>query len=152
MKIILTDEVRGLGRRGDVVEVKNGYARNFLLPQRLAYLATAANTRRLEEEKKQYDDKTMRERSVAEEVGRKIEGTRLVLQKKAGEGDVLYGSVTSAEIAALLTEKGVSVDRRKIELEEPIKRVGEHQIHVKLHRDVSVVITVEVQPLEVAAT
>ena len=151
MKIILTDEVRGLGRRGDVVEVKNGYARNFLLPQRLAYLATPANTRRLEEEKKSYDEKMLREKSVAEEVSGKIEGTRLVLHKKAGEGDVLYGSVTSAEIADLLSQKGVTVDRRKIELEEPIKRLGEHQVHVKLHRDVSVIITVEVQPLEVAA-
>jgi large subunit ribosomal protein L9 len=151
MKIILTDEVRGLGRRGDVVEVKNGYARNYLLPQRLAYLATPANTRRLDEEKKSYDDKMLREKSVAEEVSTKIEGTRIVLHKKAGEGDVLYGSVTSAEIADLLSQKGVTVDRRKIELEEPIKRLGEHQVHVKLHRDVSVIITVEVQPLEVAA-
>lgn len=152
MKIILTDEVRGLGHRGDVVEVKNGYARNYLLPQRLAYLATDANMRRLEEEKKRYDEKMLREQSVASEVARKIEGLRLVLHKKAGEGDVLYGSVTSGEIADLLAERGVSVDRRKIELEEPIKRIGEHQVHVKLHRDVAVVITLEVQPLEVAAS
>jgi large subunit ribosomal protein L9 len=151
MKIILTDEVRGLGHRGDVVEVKNGYARNFLVPQGLAYLATAANQRRLEEEKKRYDEKMLRGKSVAEEVARKIEGTRIVLHKKAGEGDVLYGSVTAAEIADLLAQQGVEIDRRKVELEEPIKRLGEHSVHVRLHRDVSAVLIVEVQGTEAAA-
>jgi large subunit ribosomal protein L9 len=145
MKIILTDEVRGLGHRGDVVDVKNGHARNFLLPQGLAFLANAANTRRLEEEKKHYDERIMKEKTVAERVAGQISGLRLTLVKKAGEGDVLYGSVTSAEIADLLAEKGIDVDRRRIELEEPIKRLGEHQVHVKLHRDVTVPITVEVQ-------
>jgi len=144
MKVILTDEIRGLGHRGNVVEVRDGYARNYLLPQRLAYLATTANTRRLEEEKKRYDDKVMREQTVAEEAARKMEGLRLSLKKKAGEGDVLYGSVTAAEIADLLAEKGVEVDRRRIELEEPIKRLGEHQVHVRLHRDVRAAITIEV--------
>jgi large subunit ribosomal protein L9 len=145
MKIILTDEVRGLGRRGDVVDVKNGYARNFLLPQGLAFLANPANVRRLEEEKKHYDEKVLREKGVAEKAAEQIAGLRLTLVKKAGEGDVLYGSVTAAEIADQLAEKGIQVDRRRIELEEPIKRVGEHQVHVKLHRDVLVPITIEVQ-------
>ncbi len=145
MKIILTDEVRGLGHRGDVVAVKNGYARNFLLPQGLAFLANAANVRRLEEEKKHYDERVMKEKTVAEKVAGQINGLRLTLVKKAGEGDVLYGSVTAGEIADLLSARGVQVDRRRIELEEPIKRLGEHQVHVKLHRDVTVPITVEVQ-------
>lgn len=145
MKIILTDEVRGLGRRGDVADVKNGYARNFLLPQGLAFLANPANVRRLEEEKKRYDEKVLREKGVAEKAAEQIAGLRLTLVKKAGEGDVLYGSVTASEIADQLAEKGIQVDRRRIELEEPIKRVGEHQVHVKLHRDVIVPITVEVQ-------
>jgi large subunit ribosomal protein L9 len=145
MKIILTDEVRGLGTRGDVVEVKNGYARNFLLPQGLAFLANAANTRRLAEEKKRYDERVMKEKTVAEKVAGQMTGLRLTLVKKAGEGDVLYGSVTSAEIADLLAEKGIQVDRRRIALEEPIKRLGEHQVHVKLHRDVTVPVTIEVQ-------
>jgi large subunit ribosomal protein L9 len=151
MKVILTDEVRGLGHRGSVVEVKNGYARNYLLPQGLAFLATPANTRRLEEEKKGYDEKVLREKSVAEDVARKIEGLRLTLTKKAGEGDVLYGSVTSAEIADLLAEKGIELDRRKIELEEPIKRLGEHNVHVKLHRDVAASLVIEVQGFAAAA-
>jgi large subunit ribosomal protein L9 len=137
--------VRGLGTRGDVVEVKNGYARNFLLPQGLAFLANAANTRRLAEEKKRYDERVMKEKTVAEKVAAQMSGLRLTLVKKAGEGDVLYGSVTSAEIADLLAEKGIEVDRRRIALEEPIKRLGEHQVHVKLHRDVTVPVTIEVQ-------
>ena len=145
MKIILTDEVRGLGRRGDVVDVKNGYARNFLLPQGLAFLANPANVRRLEEEKKRYDERVMKEKSVAEKVAEKMSGLRLTLVKKAGEGDVLYGSVTASEIADQLAEKGIEVDRRRIELEEPIKRLGEHQVHVRLHREVTVPITIEVQ-------
>jgi large subunit ribosomal protein L9 len=145
MKIILTDEVRGLGRRGDVVEVKNGYARNFLLPQGLAFLANPANVRRLDEEKKRYDEKILREKGVAEKVAEQMTGLRLTLVKKAGEGDVLYGSVTASEIADRLADKGIAVDRRRIELEEPIKRLGEHQVHVRLHRDVTVPITIEVQ-------
>ena len=152
MKIILTDEVRGLGHRGDMVVVKNGYARNYLLPQGLAFLATEANRRRLEEEKKSYDDKVMKEKAVAEEVGRKMEGLRLTLVKKAGEGDVLYGSVTTSDIADALAEKGIQVDRRRVELEEPIKRLGEHQVHVKLHRDVTVPITIEVQGIAPVAS
>jgi large subunit ribosomal protein L9 len=152
MKIILTDEVQGLGHRGDLLVVKNGYARNFLLPQGLAFLATEANKRRLEEEKKSYDVKLLREKAVAEEVARKMEGLRLTLVKKAGEGDILYGSVTTADIADALSEKGIQVDRRRVELEEPIKRLGEHQVHVKLHRDVTVPITIEVQGIQPAVS
>ena len=152
MKIILTDEVRGLGHRGDLVDVKNGYARNFLLPQGLAFLATEANKRRLEEEKKSYDQKVLKEKAVSEDVARKMDGMRLTIVKKAGEGDVLYGSVTASEIADALAEKGVQVDRRRVELEEPIKRLGEHQVHVKLHRDVTVALTIEVQAVQAAAS
>ncbi len=148
MKIILKDEIRGLGHRGDMVVVKNGYARNFLLPQGLAFLATEANKRRLEEEKKSYDDKVLREKGVAEEAGRKMEGLRLTLVKKAGEGDILYGSVTTADIADALAEKGIQVDRRRVELEEPIKRLGEHKVHVRLHRDVTIPVTIEVQGIQ----
>jgi large subunit ribosomal protein L9 len=147
MKVILSDEVRGLGSRGSVVEVQNGYARNFLLPQGLALLATEANHRRLDEEKKRYDDRMLREKSVAEEVAAKIEGMRLTLTKKAGEGNHLYGSVTASEIGDLLVQKGITVDRRRIELAEPIKRLGEHAVHVRLHRDVTAGIIVEVLPI-----
>lgn len=147
MKVILADDVGGLGHRGDTVNVKPGYARNYLFPQGLAWEATVANTRRLAEEKKTYDEKTLREKAVAEEVSRKVQGIRLVVTKKAGEGDVLYGSVTPSEIADALAEKGIEVDRRRVELAEPIKRLGEHTIHVRFHKDVVAEVTVEVQPV-----
>lgn len=147
MKVILADDVQGLGHRGDTVNVKPGYARNYLFPQGLAWEATVANTRRLAEEKKKYDEKTLREKSVAEEVSKKVQGIRLVVTKKAGEGDVLYGSVTPSEIADALAEKGIEVDRRRVELAEPIKRLGEHTIHVRFHKDVVAEVTVEVQPV-----
>lgn len=147
MKIILADDVGGLGHRGDTVSVKPGYARNFLFPQGLAWEATTANTRRLTEEKKKYDEKTLREKAVAEEVSRKVEGLRLVVTKKAGEGDVLYGSVTPSEIADALAAQGIQVDRRRVELAEPIKRLGEHTVHVRFHRDVVAEVVVEVQPV-----
>ncbi|PYQ37113.1 MAG: 50S ribosomal protein L9 [Acidobacteria bacterium] len=146
MKVILADDVRGLGHRGDTVAVKPGYARNFLFPQGLAWQASPANARRLTEEKKKYDDKNLREKAVAEEASRKIEGLRIAISKKAGEGDVLYGSVTPTEIADALGERGIEVDRRRIEVAEPIKRLGEHRVHVRLHRDVVAELTVDVQP------
>ncbi len=149
MKVILTDDVKGLGRRGDVVAVKPGYARNFLLPKELAFPATAGNLKRVEQEKHRYDARVAQEKGSAEEMARAIDGLRLVLRKKAGEHDALYGSVTSSELADALAEKGFTVDKRKIELQEPIKRLGEHKVHVKLHRDVTASVTVDVQPVEV---
>jgi large subunit ribosomal protein L9 len=151
MKVILADDVRGLGHRGETVTVKDGFARNYLFPQGYAYEATAANLRRLSEEKKKYDAKTMREKQVAQEVAGKVTGLTVVITKKAGEEDVLYGSVTSAEIADALSKRGIEVDRRRVELAEPIKRLGSHIVHVRLHRDVVAELTVEVQPI-VAAT
>jgi large subunit ribosomal protein L9 len=150
MKVILADEVRGLGHRGATVEVKNGYARNYLIPEGLALEATDANLRRLSENKKKYEEKMLKEQSVAQEVSRKIDGLTVVITKKSGEEGHLYGSVTPAEIADALAQKGIEVDRRRIELEEPIKRLGTHAVHVKLHRDVTTVLTVEVEPLVVA--
>jgi large subunit ribosomal protein L9 len=147
MKVILADDVRGVGHRGDTVTVKPGYARNYLFPQGLAWEATTANMRRLSEEKKKYDAKTLHEKGLAEEVARKVEGLKIVIAKKAGEGDVLYGSVTPSDIADALAERGIDVDRRRVEVAEPIKRLGEHTVHVRFHRDVVAELTVEVQPL-----
>ncbi|HLN56927.1 MAG TPA: 50S ribosomal protein L9 [Thermoanaerobaculia bacterium] len=147
MKVILADDVRGLGHRGDTVTVKPGYARNYLFPQGFAYEATQANVRRLGEEKKKYDEKTLHEKVGAEAVAKQIEGMTVVISKKAGEGDTLYGSVTPSEIADALAERGIQVDRRRIELAEPIKRLGEHRVHVRLHRDVTTELVVDVQPI-----
>jgi large subunit ribosomal protein L9 len=145
MKVILADDVRGLGHRGDTVSVKPGYARNFLFPQGVAYQATTANVRRLGEEKKKYDEKTLKEKGVAEVVASKVEGLTVVIAKKAGEEGHLYGSVTASEIADALAHKGIEVDRRRVELAEPIRRLGSHTVHVRLHRDVAATLTVEVQ-------
>ena len=147
MKVILADDVRGLGHRGETVNVKNGYARNFLFPQGYAYEATEANLRRLSEEKKKYDEKTLREQRVAEEVAKKMSGLTVTIQKKAGEEGVLYGSVTASEIADALSTRGIDVDRRRVEVAEPIKRLGQHTVHVRLHRDVVAEMTVDVQPI-----
>ncbi len=152
MKVILSDDVRGLGHRGDTVTVKPGYARNYLFPQGFAYEATAANVRRLAEEKKKYDEKTLHEKVGAEAVAKQIEGLTVVINKKAGEGDVLYGSVTPTEIADALAQRGVEVDRRRIELAEPIKRLGEHRVHIRLHRDVTTELVVDVQPVAAVTT
>ncbi|HKF44156.1 MAG TPA: 50S ribosomal protein L9 [Thermoanaerobaculia bacterium] len=147
MKVILADDVRGVGHRGDTVTVKPGYARNFLFPQGLAYEATEANVRKLAEQKKKYDEKMLHEKAGAENVAKQIEGTTVVILKKAGEGDVLYGSVTPTEIADALAARGIQVDRRRIEVAEPIKRLGEHRVHVRLHRDVATELIVDVQPV-----
>ncbi len=147
MKVILADDVRGLGHRGETVTVKPGYARNFLLPQGFAYEATAANVRRLSEDKKKYDEKMLQGKAVAEEASKKVEGLTVTIVKKAGEEGHLYGSVTPAEIADALAAKNVEVDRRRIELAEPIRRLGTHTVHVRLHRDVVATLNVEVLAL-----
>jgi large subunit ribosomal protein L9 len=151
MKVILADDVRGLGHRGETVTVKPGYARNYLFPQGFAYEATEANVRRLSEEKKKYDEKMLREKAVASEAAGKVEGLTVTVTKKAGEEGQLYGSVTASEIADALAAKNIEVDRRRIELAEPIRRIGPHTVHVRLHRDVVATLTVDVQPAGVPA-
>ena len=147
MKVILADDVRGLGHRGDTVTVKPGYARNYLFPQTLAYEANDANVRRLGEQKKKYDEKMLHDQKVAQEVASKVAGLTLVIQKKAGEEGVLYGSVTPSEIADALVARGIEVDRRRIELAEPIKRLGQHIVHDRFHRDVTTEVVVDVQQI-----
>ncbi len=144
VKVILTDEVRGLGNRGEVVSVAAGYARNFLLPKELAYLATPGNVKRLEQEKKRYDVSQAKEKDQAATVAKAFEGLTVTVRKKAGDHDAIYGSVTASELAAALAAKGITVDRRRIDLEEPIKRLGTHTVHVRLHREVIAALKVEV--------
>jgi large subunit ribosomal protein L9 len=144
VKVILTDEVRGLGNRGEVVSVAAGYARNFLLPKELAYLATPGNVKRLEQEKKRYDVSQAKEKDQAAAVAKAFEGLTVTVRKKAGEHDAIYGSVTASELAEALAAKGITVDRRRIDLEEPIKRLGKHTVRVRLHREVIATLNVEV--------
>ena len=144
VKVILTDEVRGLGNRGEVVSVAAGYARNFLLPKELAYLATPGNVKRLEQEKKRYDVSQAKEKDQAATVAKAFEGLSVTVRKKTGDHDAIYGSVTASELAAALAAKGITVDRRRIDLEEPIKRLGKHTVRVRLHREVIATLNVEV--------
>ena len=147
MKVILTDEVRNLGHRGDVVTVAAGYARNYLLPKSLALSATDGNVKRLEQEKHKYDARILKDKGQAEEIAKSIEGLTIVVKKKSGDHMALYGSVTTSDLAEALILKGVTVDKRRIELSEPIKKIVKHTVHVKLGRDVSAALTVDVQAI-----
>ncbi|MHB0971114.1 MAG: 50S ribosomal protein L9 [Thermoanaerobaculia bacterium] len=147
MKVILIDEVRGLGGRGDVVQVRDGYARNFLLPKKLAREATAGNLKSVEQEKKKWALLAQKEKEEAQAAAERVKGLKVTVQKRVGESGTLFGSVTANEIADALAAQGVEVDKRRIELAHPIKSAGVHDVEVKLHRDVAAHIQVEVLPL-----
>jgi len=136
MEIILREDVDKLGRRGDVVKVAEGYGRNFLLPRGLAMAVTDANKAMIAKERKANDAKLAKEKAEFEAVAQKISSLRFVAPRKVGENDVLYGSVTSGDIAEFLKSKGVEIDKRKVSLDEPIKRLGEHEVKIKLHPEV----------------
>lgn len=132
MKIILRQDFEQLGKIGDVVEVKDGYARNFLIPRNIAYEATAGSLVTLEEEKKQAARRMDKERRGSEALATQLEKVSLTIQMKVGEDDKLFGSVTSQMITDALAEKGIQLDRRTVELEEPIKSLGIYDVPVKL--------------------
>ena len=136
MDVILREDVEKLGRAGEVVTVKDGYGRNFLLPRGLAFLATDSNRRRLEAERKQLDRRTAAAVGEAREVAVRIEAVSLSFTMKAGEGDKLFGSVTAGDIADRLAAEGFAVDKRAVELPEPIKALGAYKVPVRLHADV----------------
>lgn len=138
MEVILRDDIDKLGSRGDLVKVADGYARNFLLPRRLAVPATEANKKIVEQERQAALRREAKEKGAAEELGKLLAGVTLTTEQKAGEHDQLFGSVTSSDIAALLDKAGYTIDRRKINLDAPIKTLGEHKVPVKLHREVTV--------------
>jgi large subunit ribosomal protein L9 len=144
MKVILTEEIRGLGTRGDIVTVKDGYARNFLLPKNLAREATAGNLKQVEHERRKWALLAQQEKEVAQKAADKVKGVKIRIEKRVGEQGHLFGSVTANEIADALLEKGIEVDKRRIELAQPIKNVGVHDVEVRLHRDVTATIQVEV--------
>jgi large subunit ribosomal protein L9 len=150
MEVILREHVENLGRRGEVVKVAAGYARNYLLPRKLALLVNDQNRRQIERERKVADARELQERQDAEAVATKLAAVELVIARRVGEHDALYGSVTSADIAEALEGLGFHVEKRKIVLAEPIKQVGEFAVTVKIHHDVHGQITVKVVPLGTA--
>ena len=148
MEVILRDHVENLGRRGEIVKVADGYARNFLLPRNLALPATEGNKRRVERERKIVETREAEERQGAEAIAARLAALDLSVARKVGENDQLYGSVTNADLSELLKERGFDVDRLKILLPDPIKALGENTVPVKLHRDVTAQVRVTVVKAE----
>jgi len=146
MKVILKADVKDLGRMGEVVSVKDGFARNYLMPKGLAVDASTKNVRQFEHDKKQIIEMAKKIRAGAEGLAEKIAATGITIKAKAGEEDKLFGSVTAMDIAEALKEQGIEVDKKKIVLDEPIKRLGEYKVSVKLHSDVAADIAVRVEP------
>lgn len=144
MEVILRDHVDHVGRRGDVVKVADGYARNFLLPRQLALPATEANKQRIARERKIAEAREGEERGAAEVLADRLVALELTIARRVGENDQLYGSVTNGDIAELLKEKGFDLDRRKILLPDPLRALGEAHVPVKLHRDVTAQLKVTV--------
>lgn len=137
MKVILLKDIESLGSAGEVVEVKNGYGRNFLIPRNEALIASAANMAQFESRRKQQETLAERDRRAAEILAKKLEAESLTAQVKVGEEDRLFGSVTAQHIAELLDEKGYEIDRRAIHLEDPIRELGVYNIEVRLHSEVT---------------
>ena len=136
MELILRDDVDKLGRRGDIVKVKDGFARNFLLPRGLGVPVTTANKAMIEKERKAQEARLAKEKSEFEALAARIGGLRFVAPRKVGENEVLYGSVTGGDIADFLKAKGIEIDKRKVLLDEPVKHLGEHEVKIRLHPEV----------------
>jgi large subunit ribosomal protein L9 len=144
MEVILRETVENLGRRGEVVKVADGYARNYLLPRKLALPATEGNKKHVERERKIVEAREADEKGQAEGIAARLAAVDISIPRRVGETDALYGSVTSADIADYLRTKGFEIDRRKLILPEPIKMLGEHAVPLKLHREVTVPLKVKV--------
>ena len=145
MKLILREDVDNLGKGGELVEVKPGYGRNYLLPRGLAVLANPKNVRELEHQKKVAEAKAAKLKGAAEAVAKRLSDTPITLKRKVGEQDKLYGSVTALDLVEALAQRGVTLDRRLIDLAEPIKTLGDFEVPVKLHRDVPAKLKVKVE-------
>ncbi len=146
MEVILREHVDKLGSRGDLVKVADGYARNYLLPRKLALVATDGNRKQIERERAKFEAKEADERKVAEAFAARLSNVEIVIARKVGETEALYGSVTAADIADALAAKGFDVDRRKLQLNDAIKTIGETDVPVKLSRDVTATVKVKVVP------
>ncbi|MCU0303978.1 MAG: 50S ribosomal protein L9 [Thermoanaerobaculales bacterium] len=142
MRVILNDYIEHLGERGDSVEVKPGFARNYLVPKGLAYPDTPGNRRLFEQEQTHWEEMDLSRRSAAEVLARKLEGTELVFERRAGEKDALFGSVSVADLAKELAARGFDIDRRRVLLDSPIKELGSFQVDISIHRDIKVTLPV----------
>jgi len=146
MEVILKEDVEKLGHRGDIVKVAEGYGRNFLLPRKLAIEASGANKAVIQQMKASAVRKSAKEKTSAEGLAQQLNDVQLTFERKVGEKDHLFGSVTSADIASALEGKGFTIDRRKIHLDDPLKSLGEFHVPVKLHREVTAHVKVTVSP------
>ena len=146
MKLILREDVENLGKGGELVDVKPGYGRNFLLPRGLAVAANPKNVRELDHQKKIAEAKAAKLKASAQAVAKRLADTPVVLKRKVGEQDKLYGSVTALDIVEALAARGLQLDRRTVDLAEPIKTVGDFEVPVKLHREVVGAAKVKVEP------
>ena len=144
MEVILREHVEHLGERGEVVKVAAGYARNYLLPRKLALLVTAGNKKQIERERAKFEAREAEEKKVITAQAEKLAGTEVVIARRVGDTQALYGSVTTADIAAALAAKGFEIDKRKLVLAEPLKSIGDVDVPVKLHREITVNIKVRV--------
>ena len=144
MEVILRQHVDNLGRRGEIVKVADGYARNYLLPRKLALPATAGNKQHVERERKILEVREAEERGQAQAVAARLTALTITISRRVGDTEQLYGSVTASDIADFLREKGFEIDRRKLILPEPIKALGEFDVPLKLHREVTVPLKVHV--------
>jgi large subunit ribosomal protein L9 len=144
MEVILREDIDKLGSRGEIVKVAPGFARNFLLPKRLAVAATEANRKIVEQERQAHLRREAKVKGEAEDLSKLLNGVSVTIAQKAGELDQLFGSVTSKDVADALAAKNFTIDRRKIQLDEPIKQLGEFKVPVKLHKDVTAEVTVTV--------
>lgn len=144
MEVILREDIVNLGSRGSVVKVTPGYARNFLLPKKMAVAATESNKKIVEQERQAHLKREAKESAEATDLAKLMAAVEVTIAHKAGENDQLFGSVTSADIATALEKQGYTIDRRKVSLEEPIKKLGDYKATVRLHREVSVEIPVHV--------
>jgi large subunit ribosomal protein L9 len=146
MEVILREHVDNLGRRGEIVKVAEGYARNYLLPRKLALAVTEANKRQIERERHAAEAREVEEKSAAEAVAARLAQVEIEIPRRVGENDTLYGSVTSADIAQALHAKGFDVEKRKIQLPDALKALGQVTVPVRIHRDVTAQVTVKVIP------
>jgi len=144
MKVIFLQDVKGQGKKGEVKEVSEGYARNFLIPRGLAKEASQGNLKTLEVQKQSEERRKQKEREEAEALGKRLDAMTVVIRAKAGEGGRLFGAITSKQVAEALAKEGIEIDKRKIELEEPIRTLGVTKVPVKLHPQVRATLSVQV--------